>query len=51
MAVADRKLWRNGALVPWADATVHILSQSIQRGTLVFDVMPLYWLPRGPAIS
>jgi branched-chain amino acid aminotransferase len=50
MAVADRKIWRDGALVPWADATVHVLSQSIQRGTLVFDVMPVYWLARGPAI-
>jgi branched-chain amino acid aminotransferase len=50
MAIAARKIWRDGALVPWADATVHVLSQAIQRGTLVFDVMPLYWLARGPAI-
>ncbi|MFI5317730.1 MAG: aminotransferase class IV [Myxococcota bacterium] len=50
MSLLDRKIWRNGRLIPWADATVHVLSQSIQRGTLVFDVMPIYWVKRGPAI-
>ncbi len=50
MSLAERVIWRNGKLVPWADVTVHVLSQSIQRGTLVFDVMPVYWLARGPAI-
>ena len=50
MSLAERVIWRNGKLVPWAEVTVHVLSQSIQRGTLVFDVMPVYWLRRGPAI-
>lgn len=50
MSVADRKIWHNGRLAPWGDVTVHVLAQSIQRGTLVFDVMPVYWLARGPAI-
>ena len=50
MSVSERRIWVNGRLVPWAEATVHVLSQSIQRGTLVFDVMPVYWLKRGPAI-
>jgi branched-chain amino acid aminotransferase len=50
MSLADRKIWRNGRLIPWAEATVHVLWQSIQRGTLVFDVMPIYWLRRGPVI-
>jgi len=50
MSLADRKIWRNGRLVPSNEVTVHVLSQSIQRGTLVFDVMPVYWLERGPAI-
>jgi branched-chain amino acid aminotransferase len=50
MSVAERKVWHNGRLVPWAEVTVHVLAQSIQRGTLVFDVMPVYWLARGPAI-
>src|SRR5262245_21128520 len=50
MAAIERKIWHNGRLVPWAEVTVHVLAQSIQRGTLVFDVMPVYWLARGPAI-
>jgi branched-chain amino acid aminotransferase len=50
MSIAERVIWRNGKLVPWAEVTVHVLSQSLQRGTLVFDVMPVYWLRRGPAI-
>jgi branched-chain amino acid aminotransferase len=50
MALSDRKIWRNGQVIPWADATVHVLGQSIQRGTLVFDVMPVYWVKRGPAV-
>ena len=50
MSLSERKIWRNGRMIPWADATVHVLAQSIQRGTLVFDVMPIYWPKRGPAI-
>ena len=50
MSLSDRRIWRNGRMIPWADATVHVLAQSIQRGTLVFDVMPIYWVKRGPAI-
>lgn len=40
----------DGRLVPWSEASVHVLSQSIQRGSLVFDVMPCYATPRGPTL-
>jgi branched-subunit amino acid aminotransferase/4-amino-4-deoxychorismate lyase len=46
MSLSERRIWYNGQLVPWAEANVHALSQSIQRGTLVFDVMPIYWVKR-----
>jgi branched-chain amino acid aminotransferase len=46
--LAERRIWVDGALRPWADATVHVMSQSLQRGTLVFDVMPVYSSARGP---
>ena len=49
-ALNDRKIWLDGRLVPWSDATVHVLSQSIQRGTLVFDVMACYPSAEGTAI-
>jgi len=46
----DRWIWRDGDFVPWADATVHVLSQSLQRGTLAFDYMSVHQTERGPAI-
>ncbi len=50
MATADRVIWRDGTFVPWADATVHILAQSLQRGTLAFDYLSVHETPGGPAI-
>lgn len=50
MALEARKIWLDGELVPWVEATVHVLSQSIQRGSLVFDVMPVYETDAGIAI-
>ena len=45
MSLSERKIWLDGALVPWESATVHVMSQSIQRGSLVFDVMACYGPP------
>src|SRR5262245_20987882 len=50
MADTERTIWIGGQLIPWADATVHVLSQSVQRGSLVFDFMSCHWLPAGPAV-
>ncbi len=36
---SDRVIWMDGEFVPWHEATVHVLSQSLQRGTLVFDYL------------
>lgn len=47
---SDRVIWRNGEFVPWADATVHVLAQSLQRGTLAFDFMSVHETAAGPAI-
>ncbi len=46
----DRRIWLDGRLVPWAEATVHVLSHSHARGSLVFDYMSVNETPRGPAI-
>jgi branched-chain amino acid aminotransferase len=46
----DRRIWVEGALRPWAEATVHVMSQSLQRGTLVFDFMPIYATALGPRV-
>ncbi len=52
-------VWIDGAYRPWAEATVHVLSHSLQRGSLVFDFMSVHDLktsaiaggaPRGASI-
>ena len=46
----ERKIWQDGQFIPWEQATVHVLSQSIQRGTLAFDYMSVHDTADGPAI-
>jgi branched-chain amino acid aminotransferase len=46
----DRRIWLNGQLVAWEQATVHVLSHSLQRGSLIFDYMSVHETPRGAAI-
>jgi branched-chain amino acid aminotransferase len=43
-------IWRNGEFVRWADATVHVLSHSMQYGSAAFEGIRCYTTPRGPAI-
>ena len=50
MSKVDRQIWRDGEFIDWADATVHVLAQSLQRGSLAFDYMSVHDTPRGPAI-
>ena len=50
MTEPTRLIWRDGEFVNWQDATVHILSQSLQRGSLAFDYMSVHATPRGAAI-
>jgi len=47
---SDRRIWLDGSLVPWAQATVHVLSHSMQRGSLVFDYLAVHDTARGPAV-
>lgn len=46
----ERLIWLDGELVPWERATVHLLSHSLQRGSLVFDYMSVHETRRGPAV-
>ena len=45
-----RRIWLDGELVPWERATVHVLSHSLQRGSLIFDYMSVHATERGPAV-
>ncbi|MGH0030875.1 MAG: hypothetical protein ACQGVC_13865 [Myxococcota bacterium] len=40
----------DGEYLPWEKATVHVLSHSLQRGSLIFDYMSVHETPRGPAV-
>ena len=45
-----RTIWRDGEFIAWHDATVHVLSQSLQRGSLAFDYVSVNDTPRGVAV-
>ena len=45
-----RSVWRDGEFVPWREATVHILAQSLQRGSLAFDYMSVHRARKGVAV-
>ena len=44
------KIWMNGALVDWADATVHVGVHGLHYGTGVFEGIRCYETEKGPAV-
>src|SRR5688500_1425864 len=44
------KVWMNGKLVDWQDATVHVLTHALHYGSGVFEGVRCYETPRGPAV-
>ncbi len=46
---ASKTIWKNGQLLPWQDATVHVLSHAIHYGSSVFEGVRVYATPEGPA--
>lgn len=46
---ASKFIWHNGRLVPWAEATVHVLSHALHYGSSVFEGIRVYDTPEGPA--
>jgi branched-chain amino acid aminotransferase len=47
---ATEHIWRNGRLIPWKDATVHVLSHALHYGTSFFEGIRVYDTPQGPAV-
>lgn len=43
-------IWFNGKLIPWKEATVHVLSHALHYGSSVFEGIRAYETPRGVAI-
>jgi len=50
-AIAEAEyIWKNGELVPWADATTHVLSHALHYGTAVFEGIRCYKTEKGSAV-
>jgi branched-chain amino acid aminotransferase len=46
-----KKIWMNGTLVDWDDATIHVLNPTLHYGWGVFEGIRAYGTSRGPASS
>lgn len=44
------KIWRDGQLVNWEDATIHVMSHVVHYGSCVFEGVRCYETPSGPAV-
>ena len=44
------KIWMNGELVDWADATVHVGTHGLHYGSGVFEGIRAYETPSGTAV-
>ena len=45
---SKRVIWFNGGMVPWEQATVHVLSHALHYGSSVFEGIRVYATPSGP---
>ncbi len=45
---SKRVIWFNGKMVPWEQATVHVLSHALHYGSSVFEGIRVYATPSGP---
>jgi branched-chain amino acid aminotransferase len=44
-----KQVWLNGIFIPWASATVPILSHSFSRASAIFEIFRIHTGPEGPA--
>lgn len=45
-----RWIWRDGDLVPWEEATLHVMSHVVHYGSSIFEGIRCYETAEGPAI-
>src|SRR5438105_15713408 len=52
MSFADRDgvIWYDGKLVPWREATTHVLTHTLHYGMGVFEGVRAYKTPKGTAV-
>jgi branched-chain amino acid aminotransferase len=48
--IKTAKIWLDGELVPWDQATVHVSAHALHYGSSVFEGIRAYPFPEGPAI-
>jgi branched-chain amino acid aminotransferase len=44
------KIWRNGQLIPWEQANIHVMSHVVHYGSSVFEGIRCYAQPTGAAV-
>lgn len=45
-----KKVWRNGQLIDWNDANIHVMSHVVNYASALFEGIRCYSTPQGPAI-
>ncbi|MDE3166159.1 MAG: branched-chain amino acid transaminase, partial [Acidobacteriota bacterium] len=50
MLKPTEKIWHNGRLINWKDATIHVLAHVVSYGSSVFEGIRCYSTPSGPAV-
>jgi branched-chain amino acid aminotransferase len=43
-------IWFNGKMVPWEQATVHVMAHALHYGSSVFEGIRVYKTPQGPQV-
>jgi branched-chain amino acid aminotransferase len=53
MSMADRDgvIWYDGKMVPWREATTHVLTHTLHYGMGVFEGVRAYETPKAPPSS
>ncbi len=50
MTQSSELIWHNGEMIPYQQATTHVLSHALHYGSSVFEGVRAYDTPNGPAI-
>lgn len=51
MSFSGAKLiWHNGQMIPWEQATVHVMAHALHYGSSVFEGIRVYRTPEGPQV-
>ena len=45
-----KTIWLNGQMIPWENATVHVMTHALHYGSSVFEGIRVYKTPEGPKI-